>query len=55
MTKWLLEASKDEINIDYETVIKLDGDPSYMDCVEMQELAEKHGCKYYTISELGSN
>lgn len=49
MKKWILTASIDAVNIDFETVIESDVEPGYWEC---NDLAASHGCPYWTISEL---
>lgn len=52
---WLLEASVDGNSVDYSqtyTVESETGDPSYEDMVEIQTIAENHGCEEYTLIEL---
>lgn len=48
MQKWILTASTDGVNIDFETVIESDREPSFWECYE---LAAAHGCEYFTVAE----
>ena len=49
MKKWILTASRDGINIDYEKIIESDTEPGFWECYE---LAYAAGCPYFTIDEL---
>lgn len=49
MKKWLLTASIDAVNIDYETIIESETEPGYWEC---EALASAHGCDYFTITEV---
>lgn len=51
---WLLEASVDGSFIDYEqdyTVTSETGDPTCKDELEVQTIAEKHGCSQFMLVE----
>lgn len=48
MKKWVLTASKDAIDIDYMAILESEKEPDFWTCYE---LAEKHGCIYFTIEE----
>lgn len=49
MKKWILTASVDAVNIDFETVIESETEPGFWECYE---LAAAHGCDYFTITEV---
>ena len=52
---WLLEASVDGDSVDYSqtyTVESETGDPSYEDMIDVQAIAENHGCKECMLTEL---
>lgn len=46
--KWLLDMSVDAINLDYSEFLESDSEPDFWYCYE---IAEKHGCSFWTISE----
>ena len=48
MKKWILTASIDAVNIDFETVIESETEPDFWTC---NSIAEEHGCNYWTIDE----
>ena len=49
MKKWILAASRDGINIDFETMLHSETEPEYWEC---EEIASAHGCPYFTIWEV---
>ena len=50
MIKWLLTASADAINIDYETIITSDGEPDFWTCYEIAQAA---GCEWWIVENVG--
>ena len=50
MKKWILTCSIDGIGIDFETVITSETEPGFWTCYE---IAENHGCVFFTITEAG--
>lgn len=48
MKTYLFTASKDGTDVDFETVIRSDSEPSFWDCYE---LAQSHGCELFTCEE----
>lgn len=46
MTKYILTCSIDGIKIDYETIVNTN---DFWTCYE---IAEKHGCYYFTVCKL---
>lgn len=48
MKKWILTASKDAIEIDFECIIESDEEPGFWECTE---IAQEHGCDWWTICE----
>lgn len=51
---WKLQASIDGSSLDYEqdyTVTSETGDPTYKDELEVQTIAEKHGCSQFMLVE----
>ena len=49
MKKWILTASIDGINIDFETIIESDTEPGFWECYE---LADAAGCTLWTVDEM---
>lgn len=49
MKKWLLTASRDGINVDYETIIESDTEPDFWTCYE---LADAAGCTLWSVDEM---
>lgn len=49
MKKWNFTASRDAINIDFETIIESDTEPGFWDCYE---LAASHGCEFFDVQEV---
>lgn len=49
MKTFLLTCSIDGINIDYETTINAEQEPSFWDCYE---IATVHGCELWSLSEI---
>ena len=49
MKKWLLTASVDANEIDFETVIDSDTEPDFWTCYE---LATAHGCPWFSVDSL---
>jgi len=49
MKKWLLTASTDGIDVDFEAIIESESEPDFWTCYE---LAEAHGCTFFHIDEL---
>ena len=48
MKKWILTCSIDAIDIDYEEIITSDTEPDFWTC---SEIAESHGCDFWTVDE----
>ena len=48
MKNWILTASRDGINIDFETIIESDTEPGFWACYE---LAAAHNCDFFSITE----
>lgn len=48
MKKWILTASIDGVAIDYDTIIESENEPDFWECYE---IAEKHGCDFFTVDE----
>lgn len=49
MKKWILTASRDAVNIDFETVIESENEPDFWTCYN---LATAHDCEFFTIQEV---
>ena len=49
MKKWILTASVDAVNIDYETIIESETEPTFWEC---HEIAQDHGCDYWSLEEV---
>lgn len=49
MKKWILTASTDGINVDFETVIESDMEPGFWECYEQ---ADKAGCTLWSVDEM---
>lgn len=49
MKKYHFTASRDAVNIDYETIIEATQGTGFWD---LYELAEKHGCDFFTLDEI---
>ena len=49
MRKWLFTASRDGINVDFETVLESDHEPDFWTCYD---IADAHGCPYFNVSEV---
>ena len=49
MKKWHFTASRDAVEIDFETVIESDTEPGFWD---YYELAALHGCEFFSVSEV---
>ena len=49
MKKWLLTASVDAIDIDFETVIESETEPGFWTCCH---IAEEHGCEWWSIEQI---
>lgn len=49
MKKWLLTASVDGVNIDYEEIIESNDEPGFWTCYE---IAEAHGCDFFSVDEI---
>ena len=49
MKQWLLTASIDGINVDYDEIIECEIEPGFWTCYA---IAEEHGCEFFTINEL---
>ena len=49
MKKWLLIASTDGNMIDYEETIESENEPDFW---TQYEIAEKHGCDFFSVDEL---
>ena len=49
MRKWELVCSVDADGVDYSEVIESDTEPGFWDCYE---IAEQHGCPWFTLDEL---
>lgn len=49
MKKWLLTASTDGNEIDFETVIESETEPDFWMCYE---LAAAHGCDFFSVTEV---
>lgn len=49
MKQWLLICSVDGVNIDHEEVITSETEPGFWECYE---IAEAHGCEFFTVDEL---
>ncbi len=47
--KWLLTASKDGINVDFEAILECDTKPDFWACYEIADTA---GCTLWSIDEL---
>jgi len=47
--KWILTASIDGINVDYEEIIESETEPDFW---TQYEIAEKHGCEFFHVEEL---
>lgn len=48
MKKWILTASSDAVNIDFETVIKSRKEPDFWTCYD---IATANGCEYFYLTE----
>lgn len=48
MKKWILRASIDAVNIDFETVIESEKEPDFWTC---NNIAEEHNCNFWTVYE----
>ena len=48
MKKWILTASVDAVNIDFETVIESENEPDFWTC---EAIASAHDCNFWTIDE----
>lgn len=49
MKKWILTASTDGIDIDYEEIITSEQEPDFWDCYTK---AQEHGCDFFTVNEM---
>ena len=49
MKKWYFTASRDAVEIDFETIIESDTEPGFWDCYE---LAASHGCEFFIVTEI---
>lgn len=49
MKKWILTASRDGINVDFETIIESETEPGFWECYE---LADAAGCTLWSIDGL---
>lgn len=49
MKKWILTASRDRINVDFEKIIEADTEPGFWECYE---LADAAGCAFFSVDEL---
>lgn len=49
MKKWLFTASRDGINVDFETVLESAHEPDFWTCYG---LADTHGCSLWTVEEV---
>ncbi len=49
MNKWLLTASIDGVDIDFETVIESEKEPDFWTCYD---LADEHGCLLWSLEPI---
>ena len=49
MKRWLLDCSRDGIDVDYEEIIWSESEPEFWDCYQ---IAEDHDCEWFTVIEL---
>lgn len=49
MKQWYFTASRDAIEIDFETILESDTEPGFWDCYN---LAALHDCDYFTVTEV---
>ena len=49
MRTYILQASVDGINIDYEEAIQAAAEPDFW---SLEEIAEAHGCAFWTCEEV---
>ena len=47
--KWLLTASKDGINVDFETIIASETEPDFWTCYE---IADAHDCTLWSVEQI---
>ena len=52
MAKWLLTASVDAVDIDYETTIESDGEPDFWTCYHIAQAA---GCAWWTVDAVDAD
>lgn len=51
MRQWRLLCSVDAVGIDYETTLEDENEPHWLTC---QNIAEEHGCTWWTLEEVTS-
>ena len=49
MKKWYFTASRDAIDIHYDTIIESETEPEFWN---LYELAALHGCDYFMLTEV---
>ena len=49
MKKWLLTCSVDAVDVDFETVLFSEEEPSFWTC---NDIAQTNGCDFWTVCEL---
>lgn len=49
MKKWILTASRDGIDVDFEKIIESETEPGFWECYE---LADAAGCTLWSIDEI---
>lgn len=48
ITKWLIECSRDAVNVDYSEIFESNIRPGEWECYD---IANDHGCEFWTVSE----
>lgn len=49
MKKWILTASRDGNNVDFEKIIESETEPGFWECYE---LADAAGCLFWSVDEM---